>query len=155
MKIQVPGYKDFELKHLVLDYNGTMALDGRPVQGVLDRLNLLSADLSIHIITADTFGTVKKALSGFSGNIRVLETEDQQLQKRKYIESLEAGQVVAIGNGRNDLLMLESAALGIMVINEEGSSSETLLKSDIICRSINEALELLLNPRRLVATLRS
>ena len=29
IEISIPGYKHLQLKHLVLDYNGTIALDGR------------------------------------------------------------------------------------------------------------------------------
>ena len=28
MKIEIPGYKELDLKYLVLDYNGTIARDG-------------------------------------------------------------------------------------------------------------------------------
>ena len=33
LELQVPGFKDLCLKHLVLDYNGTLACDGRPLKG--------------------------------------------------------------------------------------------------------------------------
>jgi soluble P-type ATPase len=62
---------------------------------------------------------------------------------------------VSIGNGRNDQLMLKASALGIAVILAEGIAAETLLASDVVCTSIIDALDLLRNPLRLTATLRS
>ena len=85
----------------------------------------------------------------------ILPTEDQDLGKREYIEALGWERVVAVGNGRNDRLMLKRAALGIAVIGEEGAASETLLAADVVCPNVRAALELLQNPLRLTATLRS
>jgi soluble P-type ATPase len=50
--------------------------------------------------------------------------------------------------------MLERAALGIAIIGPEGASVLTLSKADIAAPDIRAALELLLFPRRLIATLR-
>jgi soluble P-type ATPase len=60
----------------------------------------------------------------------------------------------AIGNGRNDRLMLGAAALGIAVIGPEGLHTEALTAADILALSIDEALGLLDDPRTLTATLR-
>ena len=79
---------------------------------------------------------------------------DQQA-KLAFIEDLGAAQTVCIGNGRNDRLMLEAAGLGIAVIHEECAASATLAAADVVARSIVDALDLLLEPLRLVATLRS
>ena len=57
-------------------------------------------------------------------------------------------------NGQNDNLMLAVAALGIVVIGEEGAAVQTILASRVICRDILSALDLLLKPKRLTATLR-
>jgi soluble P-type ATPase len=51
--------------------------------------------------------------------------------------------------------MLKATALGIAVILEEGASRDTLLAADVVCSRIVSALELLRNPLRLTATLRS
>jgi soluble P-type ATPase len=50
--------------------------------------------------------------------------------------------------------MLDSARLGIAVIEAEGGSSDAIAAADIVMRDIVSALELLLNPKRLIATLR-
>ena len=80
---------------------------------------------------------------------------NQQEAKLEFIQKLGVEHVVAIGNGRNDAKMLAAAAIGISVIQREGAAASALASSDIIANSFWEALELLRNPRRLVATLRS
>ena len=57
-------------------------------------------------------------------------------------------------NGRNDALMLKNAVIGIGLMQKEGISKETLLNSDIIFYDINDALDAILNPKRLIASLR-
>jgi len=70
------------------------------------------------------------------------------------LEKLGASQTVAFGNGANDALMLRKACLGICVMHGEGTSLQALLASDVLAASAEEALDLLLKPARLVATLR-
>ncbi len=155
IKIDIPGYKLLKLEHLVMDYNGTLACDGNLVNGVKEKLKELSQHLSIHIITADTFGKVKKAFEDTDFVVKILPPDDQAVGKLKYIESLGTQKCVCIGNGRNDRLMLEKAALGIVVMLKEGTSRETLFSGDVFIQDILDALDLLQNPLRLVATLRS
>ena len=155
MRIKIPGYGELVLSHLVMDYNGTLAIDGRLIEGVREALIKLSESLSLHVLTADTFGIAKEGLEGIPCRLTILPKDDQQGGKLGFVQNLGAGQVAAIGNGRNDQLMLKEAALGIAVILEEGTSVQTLQSADVVCRSIVSALELLLNPLRLTATLRS
>jgi hypothetical protein len=64
MELAIPGFGRLRLEHLVLDYNGTLAVDGRPLPGVKTRLKRLARSLRIHVITADTFGKARSSLSG-------------------------------------------------------------------------------------------
>ncbi|MBM4288786.1 MAG: ATPase P [Deltaproteobacteria bacterium] len=155
LTFDIPGYKVLRLEHLVMDYNGTLAVDGRLVEGVAGRLETLSRDVTIHVITADTFGLVQQQMAHLPCRVSVLGQEFQAEAKLRYIQELGAEQTVCIGNGRNDRLMLQAAALGLAVILEEGIAGETIQAADIIAKSINDALDLLLNPLRLTATLRS
>jgi len=155
LEITIPGYKSLRLEHLLLDYNGTLACDGELLPGVADALVVLAEQLQIHVVTADTFGKVGSRLERSPLKIVVLPVDEQDVKKREYVEQLGAERVVAIGNGRNDRLMLEAAALGIAVIQEEGAASETLRAADVVCPNIRAALDLLTNPLRLTATLRS
>ena len=155
LEISIPGYKELRLEHLVLDYNGTLACDGEILEGVEQALETLAEDLQIHVVTADTFGKVRSGLASSPSKLVILRGERQDVGKRKYIEQLGAERVAAIGNGRNDRLMLETAALGIAVIQEEGAAAETLFAADVVCLNIRAALDLLTHPLRLTATLRS
>jgi soluble P-type ATPase len=70
------------------------------------------------------------------------------------VEQLGTEQVVAIGNGANDAQMLSAAALGIAILGREGLASEALQAADLVVGGIEDALDLLLHPPRLIATLR-
>ena len=155
IEVNVPGYKTLELNYMVLDYNGTLSCDGELIQGVKERLSVLSEPLSVHVITADTFGKVESRLKDIPCEITVLPLENQDVAKLEYIKHLGADRTVCIGNGRNDRLMLKAAALGIAVVLEEGAAVETVMDADVVFTSINSALDLLTNPLRLIATLRS
>jgi soluble P-type ATPase len=151
---EIPGIEKLELEHVVLDYNGTVAVDGVLIPGVREILNRLSEKVAVHVITADTFGSAAKSLENVKCRIHIKPEGDQDRAKFDYVVSLGAEKTAAIGNGRNDILMLEKARLGICVILREGAFSGALIKSDIVCRDIIDALSLFENPLRLKATLR-
>ncbi len=153
--ISVPGFGELHLSHLVLDYNGTLAVDGEMLPGVFERLSALSERLDVHVVTADTFGLVKSAMAGIDATVTILPVGKQDEAKLDYVRRLGAGKTATVGNGRNDRLMVEASALGIGVILAEGASGLTLSVADVVCTSIEDALDLLTHPLRLTATLRS
>ena len=155
LRIEVPGRQPFEFKHLVCDFNGTLACDGSLLPGLADRIRRLSASMEIHIITADTFGRTAQEVGDLPVTLTILAPENQDQGKHDYIPQLGAGACVCLGNGRNDKLMLEHAALGICIIDSEGTCKDTLLSGDVICRTPTDALDLLVQPKRLMATLRN
>jgi soluble P-type ATPase len=155
LEINIPGYKILRFEHLVLDYNGTIACDGMLIDRVNDRLLTLSKDLKIHILTADTFEKAQSELVDIPCELSILPINDQDKAKFEYVQRLGLDLTVCIGNGRNDRLMLKDALLGIAVVLEEGAAIETLDAADLVCTNVCFALDLLLNPLRLVATLRS
>ncbi len=155
LELYIPGFKDLRLKHLVLDYNGTLACDGRPLEGVQKRLSALSHHLVMHILTADTFGTVQGQVAGWPCRVEVIPRGQEAEAKIRYVQGLGAGRTAAIGNGRNDRLMLKEAALGIAVVQTEGMALEAFFAADLVTAGILAALDLLLFPQRLKATLRS
>jgi len=152
--IHIPGYADLSIEHLVLDYNGTLAVAGVLIAGVEQALNELAQQLTIHVVTADTFGHAREELKNVDTKLTVLGANSQAEAKRDYVLALGKENVVSIGNGRNDRLMLESSALGIALIQAEGASSATCQVADVVCLSILDALALLQEPKRLIATLR-
>ncbi|MFO8048621.1 MAG: ATPase P [Desulfosudaceae bacterium] len=152
--VDIPGYKKLELSCLVMDYNGTMACDGHLIAGVAKILEDLAEHLEIHVLTADTFGQARTELVGIPAVLRVLPEGNQDQAKLDCIRQLGQAGTVAIGNGRNDKLMLAGAGLGIALVQEEGACVETVMAADMVCRDILSALTLLTNPRRLIAGLR-
>ncbi|HHE37753.1 MAG TPA: ATPase P [Candidatus Cloacimonetes bacterium] len=154
LKFNIPGRKEIKLEHLVLDFNGTLAIDGKLISGVKERLEILAKSLKIHIITADSFGTVHNELTDLPVTISVLSPEDQDQKKLKYVQELGIEKTACIGNGLNDNLMVKEAILGISLIQTEGAASQSLLNTDIVCPDINSALELFYKSNRLKATLR-
>jgi len=154
MVVEIPHYKTLNLKHLVLDYNGTLAKDGTLIEETRPLLDALGKHYTIHVITSDTFGTVQAQLKGLDITVKILHSNDHTSEKSDYIQALGAEQCIAVGNGSNDKFMLKNAILGIALIGNEGCSTHTLKSSDVVCTNISDALELVRNPKRLIATLR-
>jgi soluble P-type ATPase len=153
--IEIPGFKRLFLTNLVLDYNGTLACDGKVIAGVGKRLELLSDRLQVHVLTADTFASAREELAKLPCTVSVIPLENQAETKGDYIRDLGPEKCVAIGNGRNDRFMLKRAALGIALLQTEAASVEAVLAADILSSNILDALDLLLCPLRLTATLRA
>jgi len=154
IEVDIPGFGTLELHHLVCDFNGTLAQDGVLQDNARTRLPKLSERLRLYVVTGDTFGTARAELGRVDCEVVVLPGEGQAAAKARFVAGLGAEHVVAIGNGRNDRLMLESSALGIGVCGGEGAAAETIAASDIVVPDIGAALDLLLETKRLVASLR-
>ncbi len=153
-ELNIPGVGQLHCEHLLLDCNGTLTCDGTLLDGVAARLRTLAQHMHIEVVTADTYGNATTTLETLGCSIHVIPAANQAEAKRDHLVALGAASCIAIGNGYNDALMLKNAAIGIGVMQQEGAAGITLVHADIICRSILEALDLLLQPKRLVATLR-
>jgi len=154
IELAIPGRGRLQLQHLVSDVNGTLALDGKLLDGVLKRLSSLRDRLTIHLLTADTHGRQDEI--DFQLNLQAVRITpgNEASQKAGYISQLGKDSVIAIGQGANDAEMLKAAALGICVFSDEGTAVETLLAADLVVPDILTALEILDKPLRIVATLR-
>ncbi|RDU97818.1 HAD family hydrolase [Trinickia dinghuensis] len=153
--IDIPGFGDLTLDHLVADYNGSLAIDGKPLDGVKERLSALAPQLRLHIVTGNTYGDAHDHLAGWPVELVCLpDGAQQRAAKRRYVEILGADRVVVIGNGRNDAAMLKLAALGIAILGSEGAAIDAIESADIVVHHGVDALGLLLKPKRLVASLR-
>ncbi len=136
----------------MLDVNGTLTDHGALIDGVAERLARVAEILEVHLLSADTFGT----LGDVARTLGVEPTRSTSgVDKRHLVEELDPGSCAAVGNGANDALMLEAAALGIAVLGPEGAAGSALQAADVVCGSILFALELLLDERALLATLRT
>jgi P-type E1-E2 ATPase len=153
IRVPVPG-DPFLLRHVVLDVNGTVALDGRLLPGVRERVSALRERARVVIASGDTFGTAAGIAADLDVELEPLSAQGQAEQKRALVERLGAAQAAVLGNGRNDALALEAARLALVVIGSEGASGAALRTADAVVASAPEAIDLLLHPMRLVATLR-
>ena len=154
LEIAIPGYETIRAKHLLLDVNGTLTIDGVLIPGVAERIERLKSVLHVALLTSDTFGTACEIAGTLGVELEVLQSEHTREEKLQVVHRLGLSSVVAIGNGANDAMMVETAVLGIAVVQSEGASPHTLAKADVVFGSIGDALDALLNPQRLVASLR-
>ncbi len=137
--------------NLVLDYNGTLAHDGILLPGVRERLTTLACSIRITVLTADTFVMAEQQLEGIPIQVHVVRNG---LEKLSHIMQIVPEPFITIGNGRNDVPMMEKAGLRIAVVGPEGVAVELLQAADIVVTDINRALDLLINPLQVKATLR-
>lgn len=152
IELEIPGRAPLALAHLVLDVNGTIALDGALLPGVRERLDLLRQRLDVRLLTADTHGrqAAIDAELGLTASVITRGTAE----KGAYVLALGAGGVAVLGNGADDVAMFNAAALRIAVLGPEGLAAELLRSADVLVSDPCAGLDLLLHPRRLAATLR-
>jgi soluble P-type ATPase len=154
LKLDIPDFGKLAIEHLVLDFSGTLSIDGILVEGVVERLKRIGSFLEIHILTADTHGHAAEQLHDINATVEILTGDRHTAQKRDYIRKLGAVRCIAVGNGNNDTGMLEEAVVGICICADEGCAIETLQASNVLVHSPLDALDLILNSNRLKATLR-
>ncbi|MBI3244182.1 MAG: HAD hydrolase family protein [Chloroflexi bacterium] len=152
--LDIPGRGSLRLEHLVLDVNGTIAKDGRLIDKAVRPLNTLKDRLTIHLLTADTYGKQDTIDVMLGLKATRLKPGNEAEQKADYVRGLGAEKVVAMGNGANDAAMLKAAVIGVAVLGDEGLAVEALQAADIFVPGPVEALNLLEFPTRLIATLR-
>lgn len=151
----IPGKGQIQLKHLVLDVNGTLAVDGKILDGVAPQLARLKDHLDIHLATADTYGQQKSVDQALGLEAFRLSPGNEDQQKAAFVRQLGAVCTAAIGQGANDALMLQEAILGICVLSREGTAASAWKAADILMPDIFSALELFEKPARMTATLRT
>ncbi len=155
MFIEIPENRQYEITHLLLDYNGTIALDGEIFNDIKEKIRCVSEmGVSVHILTADTNGTVIAACEGLSVQIDIFEKGNAAEKKEAVVVELGAENCMCIGNGYNDRRMFQACALSIAVLGVEGTSVAALNHADIVCREVIDAFDLILKNNRLIATLR-
>jgi P-type E1-E2 ATPase len=154
IELNIPGRGTIQLKHLVCDVNGTLAVDGQLHEGLPRSLNALQDRLIVHLLTADTHG--KQAIIDQQLNLQAVRVQPghEAEQKAEYVRQLNAEEVAAIGQGANDAAMLRAAAIGIGILSTEGIASEAMIAADLVVPDIISALALFEKPLRIVATLR-
>lgn len=152
---EIPGRDKIEVQNIVFDYNGTLAVNGKLIEGVKGLIDKLGGYTNIYILTADTYGSVEEECKDIKAKVLTFPTENAGESKREIVRTLGVSKTVCLGNGVNDIPMFEEAVISIAVIEEEGASGKLLTKADIVARSILEALAILLNKNMIKATLRN
>jgi soluble P-type ATPase len=151
IRVDIPQRGSSELLHAVFDINGTLAVDGAAYPEVAERLQQLAEHLTIHLLTAGTHGNLTELEQTLGFSLHIIHRADEKV---RYVQQLDPAHVVAIGNGVNDAGMLRLAALGVAVLTTEGVSTRALQAADVLVHSPVDAIDLLLKPKRLIATLR-
>jgi soluble P-type ATPase len=154
IQIVIPGKEPIEIQYLVCDVNGTLAVDGVLMDGIKDSISSLFGLVETHLLTADTFGRGTEIAKLLGVKFTILNPGKEREQKAAYVRQLGSPKVAAIGQGANDELMIKEAALGICVFSPEGTAIPTLLAAKLVSPDGNSALQLLLHPTRLTASLR-
>lgn len=154
VELNVPGRGIIQLEYLVSDVNGTLAVDGRLIEGVAKALMRLRDRVEIHLLTADTHGRQDRIDQQLGLAARRIQTGNEASQKLAFIQALGADRVLAIGQGANDALMLKAAGVGVCILSPESTAVEALLAADLVVPDIHTALELVEKPLRLLASLR-
>lgn len=154
IKYSIPGREDLLIKNLVLDYNGTIAYDGKLIEGVEDILNSIK-DINIYVLTADTYGTVREECKNIECEVLTFPKENAGEEKLQIVKKLGHKNSICVGNGFNDIEMFKESALSIGIMEGEGICGEIILHSDIVVKSIIDALNIIMDPKKLMATLRN
>ncbi len=155
--IDIPGFGKRVIHVIVSDYTGTLSLRGKLTPGVKLRLLGLRKLVDLEIVTADTYGTARQQLHGIAVPI-MLKKERQDVEKRDFARKFDLRHVAAFGNGNNDRLLLaavkKSGGLAIAVDNGEGCALDAIVAANLLIFGATSALDLLLEPTALQATLR-
>ena len=154
IEITIPGRGNYTIKNLVLDLNGTIAIDGNIIGGVKEKVAMLSQKLDIFLVTADTNKNAERLVRDLPVTLYTIKETEENDQKLRVVLKQGKNNTVSIGNGCNDVSMLKESAIGICIVEGEGASAEAMMASDMVVATINDALDLLLKPHRLRATLR-
>ncbi len=152
MKYSVPGVGEITLDTIILDLNGTLSVGGTIVDGVKQRIDALKKNgFTLVLFTGNTRGDADDIANELGIEwVQAHTAED----KRDLALQRDPERCVSIGNGRIDKELMEVVSLAIVTLQAEGIHIETFQASDIVVPTINDALDLLIDNQRLIATLR-
>lgn len=89
IEITIPGFGKLSIRHLILDYNGTLARDGCLLEGIKEYLtDIARFDVEIHIISADTHHTLRQQCEGLPASIHIIEQDNVVQEKLDLIRKL-------------------------------------------------------------------
>jgi soluble P-type ATPase len=148
ISIQRPGMESLDIHFVLIDFEGTLAMDGRVHPKAKDKVNLLSKRATITILTKSNREKVVETLRKMKAEILYVTEGDSSQQKLNVLQRLGPHQTAVIGNGLDDVRIMEQAGLGMCVIGKEGASAEAMAKADLVVTHVLDALDFLLKPLR-------
>lgn len=162
IRIEIPGFGHLHIRAICSDYTGTLSCEGKLIKGVRKRLGRLAKLVDIHVVTSDTRRTARKQLKGLPVTLHdEITSDDHDVFKRDNLTTLgiEPTSIAVFGNGRNDRLWLaavrDAGGLAIAVDVGEGCAVEAMASATLFVVGIRNALDLLLDSKRIVGTLRT
>jgi soluble P-type ATPase len=152
MLYDVPGQGQLTIKTLILDLNGTLSVGGAIPEGVKERLDQLKdKGLKVLFFTGNT----RDDADDLAANLGIEWKFAKNAQEKHDLAlKLEPETCASIGNGLIDLELMKVVKLRIVTLQAEGMHVQTMLNSDIVIPTINDALDLFIDGQRLIATLR-
>ena len=154
INVPIPGWGELSIEYLMIDFNGTVALDGKLKKEVKEAIERISRYVKVFVITADSYDTIDAELGTSDVTFIKVSKVASGEEKARVVKELGPEKIVAIGNGSNDVAMMRESALGIAVVGDEGCAAALIKEADIVVSDALKALGLLMHPERLVATLR-
>lgn len=154
INIKIPGRCDYSIENIVFDYNGTIAANGKIEQSIKEKLSILCNMANVYVLTADTYGSAAEECQGLNLVLKTFPNDNAADYKARIVNALGRDKTICFGNGYNDIKMFEIAVLSVAVLEKEGMCSALMKESDIMVKSIEDGINLLLNPNALIATLR-
>lgn len=151
--IQRHGQPPIQIEFLLIDYEGTLAIDGRVHPKAKDKVNLLSKRLKISILANGDKEKVEERLKNVKAEVLFLKEGEASREKLDLLRRLGPERTVAFGNGMDDAPMLGEAGFSICVMGKEGAAGETLRTADLVVIDILNGLDFLLKPLRQKSTL--
>ena len=162
IRIDIPGFGDLRIEVICSDYTGTLSRAGQLIDGVGMRLRRLGELVDIHVVTSDTRKTASRQLADLPLTLEDrITSEAHDVFKRDYLGALgvDLRHVAVFGNGRNDRLWLaavkDAGGLAIAVDAGEGCAVEAIMSANVFVANITSALDLLLDSKGIIATLRT
>jgi soluble P-type ATPase len=152
MKYNIPGSDEINIETIILDLNGTLSVGGIIVEGVKERLVKLKAlGFKLVFFTGNTRNDADAIAEGLGIEWKMAKTAED---KRDLALSMNPDTCASVGNGLIDVELMKAVKLRIVTLQAEGVHTQTLINSDIVVPSIIDALDLLIDKQRLIATLR-
>ena len=152
----IPNYGKIQIKNVLLDVNGTIQFNGKIQKKLIREIKKLKSFYSVFLISADTRGNLNEiALKSGIAPIKISQADLAEAEaKNNELMKLGQEETVAIGNGNNDSIMLKNAIIGIAILGQEGLAFETLQNSDLVFSNCIDAIQFLMDEKKIIATLR-